>query len=541
MYNIKFYYFFPNIGIFNELFNYFNYQINILLKNVKFNNIKNNKCLDSSYYNKNCNLKTSEELIYKNKIDAGFVTFGSFKEVNNYDYKELFSAYPFMPDPLEYLKWINTPGNNYLNDFFKNKNIIGFPIFFTPSSSFLWTKKKFQINKENLNNKNIRAFGYQGEIFKKFGANISYISPEYIYEKINSELLDGFEILDLYTDTEFISKLIEDKYYVHLPAIHENTNIIYLTFNKKCWDKIDINTQNIIKSICNSCITYSLSTDIIQKNTKIFNKLEKTKNVLLLENNFIKKFNDEWLKIIYSKSCKFIEIYKDIEKFRQSNNFYNLNIKYNKKSILIKNRINSLYIIQNNEDKNKELKGLFKYNEIEYYIYDYEKTDDSINEENISYGISIPITQTSGSLLDEINKINLNKLKNIFMLFSGGLIFVYNAIEDIKNSSEYFLSEYVYDNIIHKYKLYIIQLDIQYLKKILIFFSYYNINITSLSYNNLNFYIIIDEIFINKCLICKLKKNFEIIEISDINVSYNNSDYDHDIIISDEKSLIYYI
>lgn len=389
--------------IFNKI-NYINnkIKIDILQKNLKHNNIK---------YNINKNLFNNNQL-----YNSNYYQIKNIKLLNNYNTFTYIKTYKNLSDVFQKVLNINKYSNILNTDYKKISEIINL---------------YYKIDKENiiivLINSNIDNILY----------NLSLLLDQNKKIESNSGINDLYinKTQTILTKSELTNNLIDSRQ-IYLSNIN-NITIIHnkLLYNK---NKLDNNTLSelyntnvlLINNIQNNYITFS-------NNIHDFIKLRDIEFLLLNESNYnIENYNSIINHEIINKINTFNIYDKYNENIKKSYNVYsNINhIEF--KNILI-NKIKSIKLKINRENKEKIINLILQYINIELFNYINKSTNITLDSE-----IYFIYLSNINSLLNKIKKDILDNYNDQL------LINIDNIIND-----QYHNIQSIIENILDKYYL----------------------------------------------------------------------------------------
>lgn len=184
----------------------------------------------------------------------------------------LFGAFPFGPEPNEYLAWM-WEGNGmqlwqqlYDNAGYNVKVLICGII--TGESGGWFNREINTIN--DFNGLKMRTFGMMAEVLEKFGAIPVPLSGSQAYYALKDGTIDGAEFSTPLVEEGI--KLYEVADYNYFPGWHQRASLLELLINKDVWNSLTAHQQMVIEIICKAAtvesIVYSESRlgDVITEN-----------------------------------------------------------------------------------------------------------------------------------------------------------------------------------------------------------------------------------------------------------------------------------
>ncbi len=174
-----------------------------------------------------------------------------------------FTAVPFGLTPQEHMVWIYHSGGQALwDELYRPFGVKPFLASNTSIGMGGWFRK--QINSlEDLQGLKYRMPGLGGEVFRRLGAVAVNIPPPEIATSLHSGVVDAAEWLGPWSDLAM--GFYKTTPYYYGPGFHEPNGAAEFLVNRKTWESLSSDLQQVIETACIAEHAYSL-TEIDQAN-----------------------------------------------------------------------------------------------------------------------------------------------------------------------------------------------------------------------------------------------------------------------------------
>jgi TRAP-type mannitol/chloroaromatic compound transport system substrate-binding protein len=146
------------------------------------------------------------------------------------------TTFPFgMTTRLQNAWFYQGGGNDLLNDFYKQFNIVGFPAGNTGAQMGGWFRKEIN-SVEDLKGLKFRIAGVGGEVLSRLGAVPQLIAGGDIYPALERGTIDAAEWIGPYDDLKLGFHKVAPNYYY--PGWWENSTAIHAFINRGKWEAL---------------------------------------------------------------------------------------------------------------------------------------------------------------------------------------------------------------------------------------------------------------------------------------------------------------
>lgn len=158
----------------------------------------------------------------------------------------LFGYTPFGMTAVPYLTWMYEGEGFELYQELYARMKLGYaaPCGILPMEDLAWSNQPIK-SMEDFKGLKFRTSGYWGEILNNAGASVVMLPAGEVYEALQRRVIDAgeFSIPSMDKDLAFY----EITKYLLLPGVHQPSTILDITINKRSWDQLTPELQEIIK------------------------------------------------------------------------------------------------------------------------------------------------------------------------------------------------------------------------------------------------------------------------------------------------------
>ncbi|RVT98969.1 ABC transporter substrate-binding protein [Rhodovarius crocodyli] len=148
----------------------------------------------------------------------------------------LAAATPFMLNPRQQHAWLwQQGGNEMLNEFFANYNVVAFPFGQTGNQWGGWFRNEIR-TVENLRGLKMRVAGLAGNVMQKLGTVPQQIAPGDIYPALERGVIDAVEYIGPHDDEKLGLNRVARYYYY--PGWGEGGTVFHGMFNKEKYEAL---------------------------------------------------------------------------------------------------------------------------------------------------------------------------------------------------------------------------------------------------------------------------------------------------------------
>jgi TRAP-type mannitol/chloroaromatic compound transport system substrate-binding protein len=235
---------------------------------------------------------------------------------------QFFTSVPFGMNSDQTNSWLNNSDGIMLwQEMYAPFNIIPFSCGNTGGQMGGWFRK--EINSiSDINGLKIRMAGLGGKIVNKLGASTILSPGAELYTNLERGVLDALEWIGPYHDYLMGFQRIAPFYYY--PGWQEPTGVLELLVNKKAYDSLPSDLQNIIKYASSAIDTECLA-EFNFRNAEYLEKIKSEGKVQLKKysDDLLKLFRDTTIEVINeiaSKDLMSKKVYESYSKFQKQIN-----------------------------------------------------------------------------------------------------------------------------------------------------------------------------------------------------------------------------
>jgi TRAP-type mannitol/chloroaromatic compound transport system substrate-binding protein len=213
---------------------------------------------------------------------------------------------PFGMDNLDYWGWLYFGGGMDLwHELIADTGYTNVVSFMTKGEfpePLGWFPEKVE-KYEDLKGYKMRVAGMAADVFKEAGVSVVTVPAGDILPLLDRETIDATEFSDPHSD--MLLGIPDVLKYYHAPGVHQPTGIMSLHFNKKVWDKLPPDVQNIIELVCNE-MTMKNTIEELLYGKNALEKMEKENNVEVVKtpDDVIISLLKAWDKVAAAESEK---------------------------------------------------------------------------------------------------------------------------------------------------------------------------------------------------------------------------------------------
>jgi len=240
-----------------------------------------------------------------------------------------FAAIPFGMTFEEMNSWFqNSNGLELWRDLYADYNLLPFPCGGSGNQMGGWFKKEIK-SIDDFQGLKMRIAGLGGKVIERAGATSISVEQIKIKEYLENGYIDAAEWIGPYHD--YIMNLNEVARYYYEPGWQEPNVMFELTVNKKAFEQLPPNLQEIIKTTSSryNSIIYN---SFIDKNIEY-------KRLLKDKNTEFRNFTNSTLSIFEKYSKEVVQEYIKDDSSNNSSIIYESYLKYQKEKIIIKPQI----------------------------------------------------------------------------------------------------------------------------------------------------------------------------------------------------------
>jgi TRAP-type mannitol/chloroaromatic compound transport system substrate-binding protein len=239
----------------------------------------------------------------------------------------LFGYIPFGFEAIPYLTWMYEGEGMPLYQELYEKFNLGYaaPCGIIPSEDLAWSNKPIE-KMEDFKGLKFRTSGFWGEILSQAGASVMMLPAGEVYEALQRNVIDAGEFSTPSMDKDLA--FYEIAKYLLVPGIHQTSTIIDITINKRSWNKLTPDLQEIVKAAARST-TMRMLTRMISKDMAALKYFkEKGVDIRYLNPEIQKELALKAQQLMEKKAAKdpfFAKVWKSQEAFRKDyQNYKNL-------------------------------------------------------------------------------------------------------------------------------------------------------------------------------------------------------------------------
>lgn len=236
----------------------------------------------------------------------------------------LFGYIPFGMEVIPYLTWLyEGEGNALLTELYEKYNL-GFvaPCGILPTENLAWSNKPIT-KMDDFKGLKFRTSGYWGEILSEAGASVMMLPAGEVYEALQRKVLDAGEFSIPNIDKDLAFYEIAD--YLLVPGIHQTSTILDLKVNKRSWEKLPADIQEIIRTAARAATLDMLTRCIARDIPALDFFREKGVKIEYLDPEIQKGLAVKAAALMEKKSAKdpfFKKVYESQQKFREGYDSY---------------------------------------------------------------------------------------------------------------------------------------------------------------------------------------------------------------------------
>ena len=231
----------------------------------------------------------------------------------------LFGYVPFGMEGVPYLTWMyEGEGLKLYQKLYKGFNLgYAAPCGILPTEDLAWSNKPIK-TMEDFKGLKFRTSGYWGEILADAGASVMMLPAGEVYEAIQRNVLDAgeFSIPSMDKDLAFY----EIAKYLLVPGIHQTSTFFDLTINKKSWEELPPDLQEIVR-VAAQAVTMRTFTKCLYNDISALQFFkEKGVQIQYLSPEIQKGLAAKADKLMAQKAAKdpfFAEVWESQKKFRR--------------------------------------------------------------------------------------------------------------------------------------------------------------------------------------------------------------------------------
>ncbi|MCG7853518.1 MAG: TRAP transporter substrate-binding protein DctP [Methanosarcinaceae archaeon] len=236
----------------------------------------------------------------------------------------LFGYIPFGMEAIPYLTWMYEGEGMALYQELYAKYDFGFaaPCGIIPSEDLAWSNKPIN-SMDDFKGLKFRTSGYWGEILTDAGASVMMLPAGEIYEALQRKVLDAGEFSIPSMDKTLAFHEIAK--YLLEPGIHQPSTILDCVINKKSWERLSPDLQEIVK-VAAQATTLRMLTNSIYKDIPALDFFrEKGINIIYLDPKIQKNLHGKAIALMEKKAAKdpfFAKVWESQKTFRKGFNHY---------------------------------------------------------------------------------------------------------------------------------------------------------------------------------------------------------------------------
>lgn len=236
----------------------------------------------------------------------------------------IFLNVPFGPEATERVGWLLEGNGTKLWQEMYDINgyqVKVIPIAIVPPETAGWFAKPIT-SPEDLKGLNFRIGGLAGDVMKKLGASVSFMSMGDIFPALEKGLLDACEFSYPSVDAMLgFSKVVKYNYF---PGWHQPESSIELLINKTVWETKLTDTQRaLFETVAHANILWSIARGkVTQSAVLIDNEQNKGVHNMIWSPEFLELFEKTWEEVAIEKSAQdpfFKKVWDDLSTFRAQN------------------------------------------------------------------------------------------------------------------------------------------------------------------------------------------------------------------------------
>lgn len=236
----------------------------------------------------------------------------------------LFGYQPFGMEVVPYLAWMyDGEGYALYQELYASYNF-GFvaPCGILPPEDLAWSNKPIK-SMEDFKGLKFRTSGYWGEILTAAGASVVMLPAGQIYEALQRNVIDAGEFSIPSMDKTLAFHEIAK--YLLVPGIHQPSTILDILVNKKSWEKLPPDLQDIVKGAAQMTTMRMLTNSIAKDIEALTFFKQKGVTINYLDPKIQKELYATAVALMDQKATKdpfFAKVWESQKKFRKEYNMY---------------------------------------------------------------------------------------------------------------------------------------------------------------------------------------------------------------------------
>ncbi len=236
----------------------------------------------------------------------------------------LFGYLPFGMEAVPYLAWMYDGEGFALYQELYASYQFGFvaPCGIIPPEDLAWSNKPIK-SMDDFKGLKFRTSGYWGEILTEAGSSVVMLPAGQIYEALQRNVIDAGEFSIPSMDKTLAFHEIAK--YLLVPGIHQPSTILDILVNKKSWEKLPADLQDIVKGAA-QMTTMRMLTNSIAKDMEALNFFkQKGVTINYLDPKIQKELYAKAVALMDQKAAKdpfFSKVWESQKKFRKDYNMY---------------------------------------------------------------------------------------------------------------------------------------------------------------------------------------------------------------------------
>jgi len=236
----------------------------------------------------------------------------------------LFGYLPFGMEAVPYLAWMyDGEGFALYQELYASYNF-GFvaPCGIIPPEDLAWSNKPIK-SMDDFKGLKFRTSGYWGEILTEAGSSVVMLPAGQIYEALQRNVIDAGEFSIPSMDKTLAFHEIAK--YLLVPGIHQPSTILDILVNKKSWEKLPADLQDIVKGAAQMTTMRMLTNSIAKDIEALAFFKQKGVTINYLDPKIQKELYAKAVALMDQKAAKdpfFSKVWESQKKFRKEYNMY---------------------------------------------------------------------------------------------------------------------------------------------------------------------------------------------------------------------------
>ncbi|HSW50040.1 MAG TPA: TRAP transporter substrate-binding protein DctP, partial [Bryobacteraceae bacterium] len=236
----------------------------------------------------------------------------------------LFGYLPFGMEAVPYLAWMyDGEGFALYQELYASYNF-GFvaPCGIIPPEDLAWSNKPIK-SMDDFKGLKFRTSGYWGEILTEAGSSVVMLPAGQIYEALQRNVIDAGEFSIPSMDKTLAFHEIAK--YLLVPGIHQPSTILDILVNKKSWEKLPADLQDIVKGAAQMTTMRMLTNSIAKDIEALTFFKQKGVTINYLDPKIQKELYAKAVALMDQKAAKdpfFSKVWESQKKFRKDYNMY---------------------------------------------------------------------------------------------------------------------------------------------------------------------------------------------------------------------------